>query len=57
MKNYLSYIFFRMTEVEWKNVDKISKLIFLEGEILEGKKKKSHLLSQISPQQKQKRNT
>lgn len=28
-----------MTEVEWKNVDKISKLIFLEGEILEGKKK------------------
>lgn len=50
MKNYLSYIFFRMTEVEWKNVDKISKLIFLEGEILEGKeKKKSHLLSQISP--------
>lgn len=49
MKNYLSYIFLRMTEVEGKNVDKISKLIFLEGEILEGKKKKSRLLSQISP--------
>lgn len=57
MKNYFSYIFFRMTEVEWKNVDKISKLIFLEGEILEGKKKKNLIFCLKFPPNKNKSET
>lgn len=46
-----------MTEVEGKNADKISKLIFLEGEILEGKEKKNLIFCLKFPPNKNKSET